>query len=992
MPAPGATVKEFDLAAYLPAGSNAIIGGIGPATKGKINQRNQFTDEGNLVNFHGRPVDGQHGIRAAIRYIRYGNQLSYVRIAGTLLSTAYVEQEKEVGGEVIPLIRIEAASPGSWANGEIKINISLNGNPASSYNLIVLFQDRVVERFDNLTNGNAENTINNNSNYITVTIHEDAGNTLPDSTVDDTIAQFVPMVLETGDDGAFASTKSEDSSTGGASAQNSWSYSYTGTGQAYSQNEGRPIAPGSLVINDATETFTDNADGTLTGGGGGTGKVDYKTGEWSVSFNVAPTTPVNVSYQAGTYEVLGSSSSAESSDSGTISRNGVQPDTLTIQDSRNDVIDKGDGSFAAIAMTPATKIVPGSLVITTRDILNGIMTVTDDEDGNLEGDLSGPGTINYATGALSFSFSANIKNLEDVLASFKIVVEDDGSGVLTGDRVAGTINYQTGAWTLVYTLTPSGDHSPAREDGGAIEGVFRHVTVAEFGDNVKVTFEGTLEEYPVKAGSVSVLYAIGVSLTDDGIGGLSGAGGSGTIDYLTGAYSVTFSSAPALGFPIQIFYDSIIFHTTSIGAGPLGNEYDVLTDGIFTWIDKSPSSPEESPGTQWYRFRVMFNDGFGAVAVETFDRLRTLQELIDTVNDETNGSEYVRLETTGVLGEPNIAYDTAIGQKLGMAGAFSFDDVIGAQVGPVFTGLQLYSNPESVPMHFISAPGMPYRQIQQPGVALCELRRCVWLYSLPDFDHTYQARDFVNGEYNAPSPGGIAVPTAKVPFPPLADVNSSYSFNAFSWLNYYDQYADAEVREPGEGDIMALLAKVERQFESFYPIAGQRRGKVGNITSLRYSPTEGERANTYGLVGARIEVINSFVDFVGQGIYLFGQRTMARSPSATDRLHVRWTANLIANSLLITGRRFTFELNDEILWREVRSAIDDIISPIAIKRGIYDYRIVCDATTNSPDVIQNEKKVIAKLFIKFTEAAEFIEFQMIFTPVSSDFSEVAPIG
>src|SRR3972149_2618341 len=180
--AAGVKIREFEQAAYVPAFSNAICGIIGPATKGPINTLQDFTDEGNLVNIHGRPVDRQHAVRAAIRYLRFGSQLKFVRIAGTLLQTAYVEQLKEVGGETIPIIRIEAASPGTWANGEVKVNISHNGSPATSYNIYVLFQNRIVQRFLNLTNATAENVVNNNSSYIQITIHEDAGATLPDET------------------------------------------------------------------------------------------------------------------------------------------------------------------------------------------------------------------------------------------------------------------------------------------------------------------------------------------------------------------------------------------------------------------------------------------------------------------------------------------------------------------------------------------------------------------------------------------------------------------------------------------------------------------------------------------------------------------------------------------------------------------------------------------------------------------------------------------
>jgi hypothetical protein len=482
-------------------------------------------------------------------------------------------------------------------------------------------------------------------------------------------------------------------------------------------------------------------------------------------------------------------------------------------------------------------------------------------------------------------------------------------------------------------------------------------------------------------------------LLDDGNGNLSGAGGTGTVDYTTGEVEVVLTGAPALGFPIQVYYDPIIVQFTSLYAGDIGNERPVLAEGLFVWVDKSPSTPTTNLAVQWYRVRVMFpQDGGPSVAVETFDALRTMAEMEQIVNDAVNGSKYIRLERSALAGEADITYDSNVGQKIGMTGAYTAADVIGTHVAPAYTGLQLFSNRETVPVHFLTAPGIWDRRVQLAGIDLCERRHCVWIFSMPDFDDPYKARDFVNGHYNAISPTAIARPEIDVPYPPLATISTTYAFCTFPWLKYYDQYADAEVWEPGEGDALVLISKVDQTAEPWFPIAGLRRGKISNIVDLRYSPNEGERAAIYGLTGETVQVVNPFVKFEGQGIYLYGQRTMERTAKATDRLHVRWTANLVAISLLYSGRTFPFELNDAVLWREVAVAVRRIISPIAAKRGIYDYRIVCDSTTNTPEVIANEKKVICKIFIKWAEAAEEIEFQMIYTPTGSDFSEVAPLG
>jgi hypothetical protein len=989
--AAGVTVTEYDLAAYLPRGSSAIFGIIGPMAKGPTDQLTTFTDPGNFVNYHGRPVNNQYCMRAGIRYLKYGNQLKVVRIAGTLLSTAYAVQRKSISGTEVDFIRFDAKSSGTWGNTDIKVNITHNST--SSYNVWVYFRGVRVERFDNVTNSNVETTINNNSNYINATLHASAGTTFPDSTVNSTTGQLVPLVLAGGDDGAFASTRS-DSSTGGIGAQNLWSYTIAASATtSYSGSEGRYIAPGTMTVADGTETFTDDGHGVLTGSVSGTGVVDYLTGEWSLTFAAAPTLATTVTYYAGTYEIIGSASDGTTNYEGTLSRYGSRPEYITIYMPREDQLDIGDGLTAAYSVTVGGPIVPGSISISTVSTANAAMTATDtDGDGNLSGDISS-GTINYTSGAIAVTFTSNVKNLEPIMATFKTTAVDNGSGVLAGDKVAGTINYQTGAWTLVFTLTPTGDHVPGLENAGSFETVFRHTTVAEFGDASETAFTGTLNEYPIKIGSVVVVHGSGATLTDNGDGTLTGAGGSGTINYYTGAYTLTFTGAPALGFPIQIYYDSIVLHTTCKYCGDIGNERTTITDGFFCWLDKDPNTPTTNPADQWYRFRVMFNNGSGATAVETFNALTTVAKVVETVNDATNGSDYVTIEETGVTGELDVSYDSSLGQKLGMDGAFTMADVIGEHVGPSYTGLQLFSNPETVPVHFLSAPGMWHRQVQLAGQELSESegRNAVWLFSIPDFENPYDARDFTNGEYNAATPGGVAVPTALIPYPPLATINSSHMFTIFPWTKYYDQYVDAEVWEPGEGQVAALLGRVERNFEAWFPIAGLRRGDLDDVVEIRYSPDKAQRAAISGLNGTRIEVVNSFVDFAGLGLYCYGHSTMAREATATDILSTRWTTNLIANALILKGRYLPFEINDEVLWREARSMVRGILEPIKRKRGIENYRVVCDATTNTADVIA-ARQFVCKVFIQFKQPAEEIEFQLIHTPLTTSFDEVAPLG
>jgi len=228
-----------------------------------------------------------------------------------------------------------------------------------------------------------------------------------------------------------------------------------------------------------------------------------------------------------------------------------------------------------------------------------------------------------------------------------------------------------------------------------------------------------------------------------------------------------------------------------------------------------------------------------------------------------------------------------------------------------------------------------------------------------------------------------------VPYPPLALVNSENSCCFFAWPNYFDQYVNDDVWEPPEGHVAEIIAKhIADGFDPWEPIAN--KSPVENTNSFRYSPSKDERKLIGDLNGTRLEVVNAFVDFVNQGMFLYGQRTMTRTASPLDRLHVRWTFNnKIAIPLLVASRRFPHTLNDEVLWRRIRSAVRRILNPIALAGGLTGYNIVCDETTNTP-ALQEQKKALCIIALKFPEAMEELTYKVIFTPQTVEFSEVLP--
>lgn len=1198
MTLPGFYLTEEELTLNIPKESDLIVGLIGPATKGLTDVLLDSRSEPELVNQFGPPVDHHYGVRAGIRFQREGNQLKYARVAGTLLS--YASRDFYSGSTRI--ITVTAASPGTWANGDVTIGITQIS--ATVYNLQVYYKGNAVEGelWKNLTNGSIETTINGNSVYITVAVDAGAGTAAPDATTDAVTGAMVPVVLSGADDGAFASTRSEDSSTGGIAgkrfygmmdanpALRTWYNVHTITAAdagltTYRGTLGMPVQPGSFYIRIETAAavfaeLTDDEDGVLVNGmaNSGVGQlrdvtnthigyINYRTGAWGIILVGGPvgflTGTIDVICVRGRSEAVGSALTGVGAYTGALASPDVCPGSMSVARAqihvpREDGISTDSGIAAAqhdsadANCQPMDGFILPSTVIVTAPTATGTQIVYDDGFGGWNTAAFGAGTpvvgtINYRTGVWDITFPIVVPANSPISAKYINIVTDMGSNALAGltgvyvaaDQVCtnatggapqidsadanctplasvpvepgsirfvcsdvvgvpetvyddgvgglcslrrgdsmaidvvGTVDYATGAWDITFSgnvgagatidasYVPTAGSKNLRalrnhrldttdpavgneflglnyinyitgafsmtinfaanqdvENNAAIYSVYQHGEQVGWGDGTTVTFAGDVADAPIRreanrmlafqgghqasptAGVTQVTFAT-LGPPDYWNQNVGGGAGANPINFATGVIGMQWSAAPYNAEAVFVVAEEVVGHVTCIWTGDIGNERATIADGLYCDLRTSPSDATK------LRFRVMFNDGGGAVAVETFDLLVNFADLLAKVNaTDGTGSNLVNIEDTGAGTEP----DTGATQDLGMAGAFTCADIIGAKVGATYTGLQLFSNEDTVAVDVVSVPGQWHRQVQDAGIILCgnTHRRAHWLYSQPDFtppdlmddalpgirsvDPAQDSTDFVDGHYNAAVVGGVAVPNAWVPYPPLSTVNSSYASTHAFFINYYDQYEKKDVWEPPEGDFSQLLAKIDRDQERWYPPAGTKRTLFQDVNTVRYSPDREDREKMYEFDGVTQHVVNPIRYKDGTGIFPDGQRTMLRGAVALalDRINVRLLMNKLGNLLEIANMRYEYDLNDPILWRQVEATGRLIIKPMIAKRGLYDGYLICDSTTNTPDVI-DQYKCVARLMIQPTKAAEAIEYNVIIVPTGVSFEEVLAV-
>lgn len=139
----------------------------------------------------------------------------------------------------------------------------------------------------------------------------------------------------------------------------------------------------------------------------------------------------------------------------------------------------------------------------------------------------------------------------------------------------------------------------------------------------------------------------------------------------------------------------------------------------------------------------------------------------------------------------------------------------------------------------------------------------------------------------------------------------------------------------------------------------------------------------YGYRNA-INPIVQFVDF--QGFVIWGQKTLQRLPTAFDRVNVRRLLFVLEKRIRVAARQLLFDPHDSILEAKFVRIATAILSQVQVGRGIEDFRVICDASLNTADVI-DRNELRAKIGVIPIKAAEFIFIEFSIHRTGSDFSD-----
>ena len=215
----------------------------------------------------------------------------------------------------------------------------------------------------------------------------------------------------------------------------------------------------------------------------------------------------------------------------------------------------------------------------------------------------------------------------------------------------------------------------------------------------------------------------------------------------------------------------------------------------------------------------------------------------------------------------------------------------------------------------------------------------------------------------------------------LTNLSSSYAVLDSGWKYQYDRYNDVYRWIPLNGDIAGLCARTDFVADPWFSPGGLNRGQIRNIVKLAFNPNKTQRDALYKAG------VNPVISSPGTGTVLFGDKTLLSRPSAFDRINVRRLFIVLEKAIAAAAKSQLFEFNDEFTRAQFNSIVEPFLRDVKGRRGITDYKVVCDTTNNTGEVI-DRNEFVADIYVKPARSINYITLNFIATRTGISFEEI----
>ena len=211
--------------------------------------------------------------------------------------------------------------------------------------------------------------------------------------------------------------------------------------------------------------------------------------------------------------------------------------------------------------------------------------------------------------------------------------------------------------------------------------------------------------------------------------------------------------------------------------------------------------------------------------------------------------------------------------------------------------------------------------------------------------------------------------------------SSSYAAMDSGYKYQYDKFNDVYRYVPLNGDIAGLCARTDSERDPWFSPGGLTRGQIKNVIKLSYNPTKADRDTLY------VKGVNPVVTFPGEGTVLFGDKTLLNRPSVFDRINVRRLFIVLEKSIARAARASLFEFNDSFTRAQFVGIVEPFLRTVQGRRGVTDFRVVCNESNNTPEVIDNNQ-FVGDIYIKPSRSINFIQLNFVAVRTGVAFEEI----
>jgi phage tail sheath protein FI len=446
-------------------------------------------------------------------------------------------------------------------------------------------------------------------------------------------------------------------------------------------------------------------------------------------------------------------------------------------------------------------------------------------------------------------------------------------------------------------------------------------------------------------------------------------------EYVTGIANVAFIAkyAGALGNSLQV---SVCPSATAFASWAYSSAFD-SAPSTSVYVAAQGGANDEM------HMVVVDQDGlFTGTANTILERYSHISKAVDA-KDDTGASSYYKevlyRQSLYVYFSSTIANDAVTGTNttnwggvststFGAGNTYTVSFTGGADGTPVTANIEsayaLFANPEYVDISLIMTGGAD-QTVSEYVVDLAGSRMDCLAFVSPSLAATQNTSG----------------PAAAIAAYRNAMTSSSYAVMDSGWKYMYDKYNDKYRWVPLNGDIAGLCARTDNQRDPWFSPAGYQRGVIKNVIKLAFNPNKQDRDTLYKAG------INPVVAFPGEGTILYGDKTLLARPSSFDRINVRRLFIVLEKAISRAAKASLFEFNDEFTRAAFVNLVEPFLRTVQGRRGIYDFRVVCDTTNNTPDVI-DANQFVGDIYIKPARSVNFIQLNFVAVRTGVAFEEI----